>query len=103
MIFLGSVFGHKVRLVSWFGNVHQHARPLAGCGCGSQGAGFNGKKLQHLSADAASAVMVPDVMFLWAPKSKPMPYPNCLATPLYRSQDRSKVLFEVQVGLRLMY
>ena len=65
-----------------------------------QGASFvGGKRLEPLAADAGSASTCPPAFFAWVQKRQPRPYPHFLSVPLYRTEDRSRVLFEAQLPL----
>lgn len=77
-----------------------------------QGAAFDGTQLADVAPDAPSVSAVPPVRLEWVPKvdadgkalpdakGAVMPYGAWMPVPLYDSQDREKLLVELQLPLR---
>ncbi|KAG1663699.1 hypothetical protein FOA52_013267 [Chlamydomonas sp. UWO 241] len=63
-----------------------------------QGANFDGQRFGELTADAPISRTVPPMGVAWVPKDAQLPYGNAfMPVPIYCTQDRSKVLTEVQM------
>mmetsp|Transcript_33539 Transcript_33539/g.74227 ORF Transcript_33539/g.74227 Transcript_33539/m.74227 type:complete len:2007 (+) Transcript_33539:3-6023(+) len=63
-----------------------------------QGATFDGARLNAVAQDAATSRSVPAMALAWIPKDSPYPYGSAaMSVPLYATEDRSRVLTEVQM------
>eukprot|EP00798_Chlamydomonas_sp_ICE-L_P023166 gene23167-30374_t len=63
-----------------------------------QGANFDGARMGPLAADSPTSKVVPAMSLAWIPKDSPYPYGSAyMDVPLYTTQDRSKVLTQVQM------
>lgn len=63
-----------------------------------QGAAFDGSRFGELTADAPISRTVPAMGLVWLPSGSQLPYGNAyMDVPIYCTQDRSKVLTEVQM------